>query len=224
MHPWTRRLTPLAVLAAAAAGLVLAGDAASQMPDKKAPEKGGAKGPTVKVESGPFKIEVTLKGVFESATMTEVSVKPEAWSGLAGGMTVVRAVEPGASVKKGDVLLTLDTEKIDKAIRDQELDQQLADVALRQAELELPILERTTPLDLAAAERSKERVDEDLRKFLASDKPREVEMAHFQVRNSQNSLEYAEEELKQLQKMYRKDLTEETEEIILKRQRNQVEQ
>ena len=38
-------------------------------------------------------------------------------------------------------------------------------------------------------------------------------------------LEYAREELKQLQKMYRdKDLTEETEEMILKRQRHQVEQ
>jgi RND family efflux transporter MFP subunit len=37
-------------------------------------------------------------------------------------------------------------------------------------------------------------------------------------------VEYAKEELKQLQKMYRnKDLTEETEEIILKRQRHQVE-
>jgi HlyD family secretion protein len=39
-----------------------------------------------------------------------------------------------------------------------------------------------------------------------------------------NYLKYAREELKQLEKMYRdKDLTEETEEIILKRQRNQIE-
>ena len=49
------------------------------------------------------------------------------------------------------MLLTLDTEKIDKAIRDQELDQQLADLSLRLTELELPILERSTPLDLASA-------------------------------------------------------------------------
>src|SRR5436309_5824154 len=170
MHLWTRRLTPLAVLAAALAGFAFTFGAA-QPPEKKGGDKPGAKPPTVKVETTPFKIEVSLKGVFESSTMTEVSVKPEAWGGMAGGLTVVKAAEPGAAVKKGDVLLTLDTEKIDKAIRDQELDQQLADLSLRLTELELPILERSTPLDLASAERSKERSDEDLRKFLPADKP-----------------------------------------------------
>src|SRR5207237_1152552 len=50
-------------------------------------------------------------------------------------------------------------------------------------------------------------------------------MANFQVTSSNHGLEYAREELAQLQKMYRsKDLTEETEEMILKRQRHQVEQ
>jgi multidrug efflux pump subunit AcrA (membrane-fusion protein) len=227
MPRWTRRLTSLAVLAAAA-GFAFAQDAepdakAKDKAEPKAPPGLSAKPPTYKVKTAPFRVEITLKGVFESATMTEVAIKPEAWGGLLGGLTVVKAAEPGATVKTGDVLLTLDTEKIDKAIRDLEADQQLAELAIRQAELELPILERTTPLDLAAAERSKDRVEEDLRKFLATDKPLAVESANFQVRNAANALEYAEEELKQLQKMYRKDLTEETEEIILKRQRNQVE-
>jgi multidrug efflux pump subunit AcrA (membrane-fusion protein) len=76
---------------------------------------------------------------------------------------------------------------------------------------------------LASAERGRDRADEDLRKFLAVDKPLAIESAEFSVRNAKNNLEYVEEELKQLQKMYRKDLTEETEEIILKRQRNAVE-
>ena len=51
MHRWTRRLTPLAVLAAALAGFAFASDAAqSQPPDKKSGDKGG-KSPTVKVEN-----------------------------------------------------------------------------------------------------------------------------------------------------------------------------
>src|SRR5689334_12607395 len=217
MPRWTRRLTAPALFAAALAGVALADDAAPATRDK-AP---AVKPPTYKVVPAPFRVEVSLKGVFESAGMTEVLIKPEAWT---GGLTVVKAVEPGAAVKQGDVLLTLDREKIDKAIRDLEAEQQLADLAIRQSELELPILERSTPLEMAAAERAKDRTDEDLRKFLATDKPLAVESAQFQVRNAANFLEYAEEELKQLQKMYRKDLTEETEEIILKRQRNQVEQ
>ena len=49
-------------------------------------------------------------------------------------------------------------------------------------------------------------------------------MAHFSVKSAAEYLEYAKEELRQLEKMYRsKDLTEETEEIILRRTRFQVE-
>ncbi len=223
MPRWTRRLIPLALLAAVVAGYTFARD---DTPPKatKATAPGAIKPPTFKVEKAPFRVEVSLKGVFESGTMTEVSIKPEVYGGMLGSLTVTKAAELGSSVKKGDVLLTLDTEKIDKSIRDLEAEQQLADLAIRQAELELPILERSTPIDLAAAERAKQRADEDLNKFLSVDKPLSAESAHQMVRTSANMLEYQEEELKQLQKMYRKDLTEETEEIILKRQRNQVEQ
>jgi multidrug efflux pump subunit AcrA (membrane-fusion protein) len=221
MPRWTRRLTPLALLAGALAGFAVADDTGpAKAKDKPANPGLAVKPPTYKVEKAPFRVEVTLKGVFESAAMTEVLVKPEVW---VGGLTVVKAAEPGTVVQPGDVLVTFDRDKIDKQIRDLEAEQQLADLAIRQSELELPILERSTPLELAAAERSRDRTDEDLRKFLAVDKPLAVESAEFSVRNAKNNLEYVEEELKQLQKMYRKDLTEETEEIILKRQRNAVE-
>ncbi|HEY1376680.1 MAG TPA: hypothetical protein VGF55_07790 [Gemmataceae bacterium] len=218
-----RRLLPSALVAAAWAAAAVA--AADDPPAKSKAANPGlmVKPPTHKVEKAPFKVEVTLKGVFESSALTEISIKPEAWTGALGGLTVVKAVEPGTAVKAGDVLLTLDREKIDRAVRDLEADQQLADLAIRLAEQELPILERTAPLDQAQAEQAKARSDEDLRKFLDVDRPLSVESAEFSVRNAKNNLEYVEEELKQLQKMYRKDLTEETEEIILKRQRNQVE-
>src|SRR5581483_4390710 len=147
MPRWTRP-TPLALVAAVAVAV-----AADDVPDRPNPGL-GVKPPTYKVEAAPFRVEVTLKGVFESAAMTEVLVKPEVWT---SGLTVVKAAEPGTAVKQGDVLLTLDREKIDKAIRDQEADQQLADLAIRQAELDLPILERMTPLELTAAERAKDR-------------------------------------------------------------------
>jgi HlyD family secretion protein len=211
-----------ALAAAALAGAVLfAADGPST--DKAKPINPGLtpKSPTAKAEKTPFKVDITLKGTIESSALTEVSIKTEVWG--AGGMTVVRAVEPGAVVKAGDVLLLLDREKIDKAIRDLEAEQQLADLAIRQAELELPILERLFPLDQADSEQAKLRAEEDLKKFLTVDKLLAIESADFSVKNSVQQKEYAEEELKQLEKMYRKDLTEETEEIILKRQRHAVE-
>ncbi len=176
---------------------------------------------TAKVEKGPLKIEVVLTGVFEAQRMTEVSIRPKAW---ALPLLVERAVELGTPVKKGDILVELNREKIDKAIEDAEVENTLSELALKQADEELPILEKALPVDLAAAERTKTQADEDLKRFLEIDKPHSIKSADFSVKRSNEYLEYAKEELRQLEKMYRsKDLTEETEEIILRRQRFQVE-
>lgn len=176
---------------------------------------------TAKVEKGPFKIEVVVSGVFEAQRMTEVSIRPKAW---AMPLVVERAIELGTPVKKGDILVELDHEKIDKAIEDAEVENTLGELAVKQAVEELPILEKALPVDLAAAERTKTQADEDLKRFLEIDKPHSVKSVDFGVRRSSEYLEYTKEELRQLEKMYRsKDLTEETEEIILRRQRFQVE-
>jgi len=176
---------------------------------------------TAKVEKGPFKIEIALNGVFEAQRMTEVSIRPKAW---ALPLVVERAIELGTPVKKGDILVEFDREKIDKLIEDTEVENTINDLALKHAEEELPLLEKALPVDLAAAARSKTQADEDQQRFFEIDKPDAERNAHFTVKQSVEYLEYAKEELRQLEKMYRsKDLTEETEEIILRRQRFQVE-
>jgi len=176
---------------------------------------------TTKVEKGPFKVEVALSGIFEATRTTEVSIRPKAW---ALPLVVERGVELGMSVKKGYILVEFDHEKIDKMIQDTEVENTLTDLALKQAEEELPILDKSLPIDLAAAERTKAQADEDLKRFLEIDRPNSERSVHFTVKQAGEYLEYSKEELKQLEKMYRsKDLTEETEEIILRRQRFQVE-
>lgn len=175
---------------------------------------------TYKAEKGSFRVELTLKGVLEAAESTEVVLRPEAWTSL----TVMKAVDHGSVVKKGDTIITLDTEKIDRAIRDMEADRYLAELGLKQAEEELALLEKATPLDLAAAELAKKYADEDLKRYKEQDRAVSAKNAEFMVKNMTNMLDYAREELRQLEKMYKaKDLTEETEEIILRRQRNAVE-
>jgi multidrug efflux pump subunit AcrA (membrane-fusion protein) len=189
---------------------------------KPAASKAGAGEPkSCKVELGTLRVETTLKGTIEARRVAEVSLNPEAWT---MPLTVEKAVEHGATVKKGDILLELDTDKIEQAIQDLRNERSLAEAALRHADLELPVLEKLLPLDLAAAERSKVRADEDLARFLEIDRPLAEQSAHFQVKAAQFRLESARDELAQLQKMYReKDLTEETEQLILKRHRFAVE-
>ena len=185
-------------------------------------DDGPAKPPAiVKVEKAPIKIEATLKGVVEAEHGAELSIRPEVW---ASPLTILKAVEHGTAVKKGDILVEIDPEKLDLAIHDGKIDRELGEMALKQAVDELPLLEKLLPLDLAAAERANKQAEEDLKKFLEVDRPQSEKTAHFTVKNSKQYLEYAREELNQLQKMYRsKDLTEETEEMILKRQKNQIE-
>lgn len=182
---------------------------------------GNGKPAIVKAELRPIRLEVRLSGIFEATRMTEVSIRPMAWS---SPLTVDRAIELGTPVRRGDILVEFDHDKIDKAIEDAEVENATGDLALKQAEEELPILEKALPVDLAAALRAKTQADEDLTKFLEIDRAQSERNAQFMVKRSIESLEYAKEELRQLEKMYRsKDLTEETEEIILRRQRFQVE-
>ena len=153
--------------------------------------------------------------------MIEVSIRPAAWS---SPLVVDRALELGTPVKKGDILVEFDHDKIDKAIDDAQVENAISDLALKRAEEEVPILDKALPVDLASALRAKTQADDDLKKFLEIDRAHSERNAQFMVKRSVEFLEYAKEELRQLKKMYRsKDLTEETEEIILRRQRFQVE-
>ncbi len=176
----------------------------------------------LKVETGRIVIETTLKGTIESENSTEFSLEAKAWG---GPFTVKSTASHGSRVKKGDVILELDTIKIDQAISDLRLERSLSDLSLRLAKEELPILEQFLPLNLAEADRSKQNSEEDFKRYTDIEREHAKKSSEFQLKSQIQSLDYANEELKQLQKMYRdKDLTEETEEIILKRQRNQIEQ
>ncbi|MFL5329144.1 MAG: HlyD family efflux transporter periplasmic adaptor subunit [Gemmataceae bacterium] len=184
-------------------------------------EKSERKLATTKAERSPMKSETSFKGMFEASDMTEVSVKLEAW----GGMTVQKAVEAGTKVKAGDVLVEFDTEKIDKALKDSEVDQRLGELALKLADFEVQLAGKANNLEFDSAERSFNNSREDYKKYMEVDKPHLIESVEFSLKASKSHLENQEEELKQLEKMYRsKDLTEETEQIVLKRTRFAVEQ
>jgi len=172
---------------------------------------------TVKRE--PLRVELSIRGSFEAQTTAEVAVRPQVWQTL----EVQSAVEHGATVQKGQVVVQFDCKKIDEEIADLKLKQALGELALKQAAENLKALEASTPLDLKQAERSRQIAQEDLEKFVRTDRALGERSAEFNLKQAEQMLEYEREELRQLEKMYKADdLTEETEEIVLKRQRNAV--
>ncbi len=176
---------------------------------------------TVKAEKTPLTTTVSWKGVVEAQKTAEVELRLKGWT---SSLIVDKAVEHGTPVKAGDTLIQFDAEKLEHAIRDAREERDIAQLAIRHAELELPTLQKQLPLDLAAAEREQKQAAEDLQRFLQVEKDLEIASAKMTLKSAEFMLEYSKEELVQLEKMYRdKDLTEETEEMILKRYKFQVE-
>jgi HlyD family secretion protein len=152
----------------------------------------------------------------------EIVVRPEEWT-TSGSLVVERVARHGARVKRGDVLMQFDTTRIDRAIEDLRSELQINQLSLRQAEQSLRALEELTPIDLAANERLAKMSDEDQRYYFDRQRPFNEKTIAFNLESAKNRLEYVEEELKQLKKMYEADeLIEETEAIVLKRAQHSV--
>jgi len=152
--------------------------------------------------------------------MSPVAFSPRAWSKL----VLEKAAEHGTRVEKGQVVLALRTAELDEAIADAEAQLASLEPAIKIAEAELATMEKTLDLALAAAERAREHAEEDAERYFKIERPLAIRNWEQTVKNRKNYLEYQREELRQLEKMYEADdLTEETEEIVLKRQRDTVE-
>jgi multidrug resistance efflux pump len=190
-------------------------------PKEKTKDKPEAKKrKTYKVEPKRMKIDLALDGTFVASKMKEVPLRPEAWTDY----EIIEVVEHGKKVRQGETLFKFDDEKLNEAIADLELEQRLNELAILKSEEEMPRMEKTLKLDFAAAERANEQAKEDLQRYQEIDRPMMVKSAEFLVKYYDFMFHYEKDELEQLEKMYEADdLTEETEEIVLKRQRTSLE-
>ncbi len=183
-------------------------------------EKSDKKPKPHKVERKPLKIEEEVDGIFVAKEMHEVALRPESWSQF----KVVEAVEHGTRVKKGEVLVRFDDEKIEKEIEEESLTQRLSELALMQQEEEFPRIKQLMEIEFDESSRDYEQSQEDYEYYQNVDRPFYVQIANFRYKQAEESLASQQEELDQLLKMYEADeITEETEEIVLRRQRFQVE-
>ena len=175
----------------------------------------------VQATNEPLHVVVKLSGVLSPTEALPVEVEMK--SGIAP--KIESFAKHGHAVAKGDTLLTLETKELDDAITDAEANFRLAQLSLEQAERSLHALERSIELDQSGAEHDREVATEAWEYFQQIGKEATIQDWRQSVTSSEHALQYAQEELKQLEKMYdADDLTEESEEIVLKRARNDVAQ
>ena len=169
------------------------------------------------VAAAPFEKVLRVEASLLPTEPVSLSLDPEGWESF----RIKEVLPHGAEVRKGQAVVVLETEDLDRRIQDDEEEAKLRKKKLADAKRELANLESSTPRRLEASEREHQRAQEDLTYFREVGRKEKERSAHRTVERAERAVEYQEEELTQLLAMYREDdLTEETEEIILKRQRN----
>lgn len=200
------------------------GEAAKEVAKKDEPTKDEEKAKKkerkiAKVEAKRVRVVATLDGTFTAEKMTPVALRPEEWSQF----EIVEVVPHGSEVIAGQTLIKFDAKKFDEALADLELELHVSELAIRKAEEELPRLEKTLQMAADEAERSDKHVREDYDRFQKIERPMIVKSVEYSLKGAQFQLDYEQDELDQLEKMYEADdLTEDTEEVVLKRSKNSV--
>jgi pyruvate/2-oxoglutarate dehydrogenase complex dihydrolipoamide acyltransferase (E2) component len=171
------------------------------------------------LEAKPFSVSHSLKAIAlpESAIPLKLDTKS------LPALEIVSLVDHGTKVKKGDPLAVFNSEGIDQKLADLKQAIAAGELSLAQAELDLATSEKTTPEQLKRIEQQAEVAAEELEYFTKTRREAEVQTADYGLKRQRQLLASYEEELKQLLKMYEADdITEDTEEIILKKQKDNV--
>jgi multidrug efflux pump subunit AcrA (membrane-fusion protein) len=174
----------------------------------------------ITVEQRPFTIEKSFAATAlpDDGTVL-LQIEPKAWADY----QILEVAAHGAKVAKGDVLVRFDAESIDKKLTDARRALESSTLNLAQAELDFKHLQTTTPHKLDAYRRAAETAKEENSYFTQTRRKATEENAAQALERRKQMLSNQQEELKQLAKMYdADDLTEETEEIILTRQKDDV--
>ncbi len=176
---------------------------------------------TLTIQLAPFKISHESDVRFVASKMAPVKLEPKAWEDF----EIVEVVSHGATVRQGEVVVRFDGKELKEAIEELELNQRLEELALIQSEQELPRLEKSIRENFERAERTLAEALLDYDHYQQTGRDLMLQGIEMSLQGTQQHVESVREELRQLEKMYEADdLTEETEEIILKRQRAAVEQ
>lgn len=172
------------------------------------------------VREGTFIDLVKITGKFLPDEAVELGLEPE---GYKGPLKIEKVYKPGSFVHKGEVLIHFDMEAIDEQIENTRLDLKSAGQKFEDAVAQ----RRSTAMDMEAERESAEMEyalsEESLKGYKEVGIPLDKDRAELSQMYSKHSIEDQTDELDQLGKMYKEDeLTEETEELVLKRSKRNL--
>ena len=167
----------------------------------------------------PFQAKVALDAQVVPAGPTGVVIDAKEWEDF----TITQILPHGSAVKKGDVMVAFDRKGFERKLDDARRAARRAELAAADARTDLAAFQQAAEIRLATAKRVSGEAADDLEYFNQTRRPAEADEAREKVKRAEHAVAAEKEELKQLLAMYEADdLTDQTEEFILKRQRDQL--
>jgi HlyD family secretion protein len=182
----TRRLKPLWVILAAAAamaGAYLLFQSGRQGKGREVEQ------PFFTVREGPLTISVTESGTIKARE--QIIIKNE----VEGRTTLLYLVPEGTPVKKGDLLVELDSSNLEDQKVDQLIKVENAEAAYIRAREDLEVVRNQAQSNIDKAELAYKFAQQDLVKYQEGVFPQEVRKAEAKITLAQEELQRAEEKL-----------------------------
>ncbi len=168
--------------------------------------------------TAPQALELT--GTFVPAEAEEIHLWPQGWK---GELMFLEVMAHGSMVEEGQVIARFDTEGIERQIEDAEFALEDARFQLEMSAQRNELEEHSGELRVHDAERALDRARRTLEGWIEFEYGQNRANAEMSEVYTRHSLEDAEDELRQLEAMYREDeLTDATEEIVLRRSRRNL--
>ena len=147
---------------------------------------------------GDFLVSVVEGGTLEA--VKDVSIRCE----VEGTARIIYIVPEGSTVKKGDLLVELDSAATKDAVDQQQLNVERAQFALIQAEQQLAIQKSVVESEMAAAELKVEFAETDLKKYLEGTSVQARQDAEIEITNVLESLAISRDRLQWTKKLAEK--------------------
>lgn len=194
--------------------------APAEPPKPAAPEKSEKKYETLTLKSSPLSINTELDATLWTPEYEILQAKTKVWESLK-----VKTVLPhGHFVKKGELLISFEREDYEKELENARRNLEMSRLNFQKTKISNDLLKKYREMDEEDIKLSREQLEKEFKHVQKWDYDLVKRSYEDQMKAAQTALENEQEELRQLEKMYRdNDLREETEEIVLRRQRRVVE-
>lgn len=149
-----------------------------------------SKDPVFSAKQGPLTISVTESGTIQARE--QIIIKSE----VEGRTTILSLVPEGTRVKKGELLIELDSSSMEDEKVDQQIRVQNAEASFIQARENLEVQKNQAQSDIDEAELKLQFAKEDLKKYQEGEYPKELKEAESKITINEEELQRANETLK----------------------------